>query len=86
MLDYENLTFKELYQECVDRGILDGNANYIKRQTPEQKKLHENLKIFQEKNKLTPTELIAFLDLADEDANIRKFILKAIEDHKNIRG
>lgn len=85
MNKYDEWTFDELYQECVSRGILDGKGNYVKHNTPEIQERRKLLRRFMENNKLTYDEILAFSELAEKDDTIRKFVLDAISENKNIR-
>jgi len=76
-MNFEDMSFKEIYEMIKQKNLLDEDNNYIKQKPEEPDRL--NFKTFVRKSGLTFDESIIILDYAmeQESVELRKKILVA---------
>jgi len=77
MTNYEDLTTKELLEECEQRGLLDNNHKYHHLPKKEMKKY--SWKRLQQRMGLSDDELLAITTLGAEDGKLSRKLLKLSE-------
>ena len=76
-MNYEDMSFKEIYEMIKQKKLIDKDNNYIKQKPNEDDK--RNFKTFVKKSGLTSAEAFVVLDYAMEQdgTGLQKKILKA---------